>query len=634
MNKIKSRKVYNSLYLSILIAAGALSSDFLLSTFQIKDTKLNPTEQIKSSALAEPSNSFYILKTKLILQLNEPINFVTKLSSKNEVLFDESAFSNTYKMSSDKSVPLQQYLELTKSIIHTSNRNLNEEKLNELSSMISYIGIETFNNKDYFTQWLNVLSAQSSFKKNSDWQAKHFFNFSMIDYKYRNEFNAICPLYTKAAKTGENSDAVGLYYSACYSNLLLKMSQGNISSLLNFPKSKPPVPANKIAIKSGHSMHIAVFTSPELALNPLGALAENFAKKKSFETEGKQKIIKILVFKIASTFFDSFEDQKSWIETELNASFLNKSFSNHTGPKNTSLNPSFLKMYQSNCNLPSLESKDLSDTFTSLYVSACMYKASLESRNENRLISALFPTFHTPIKVMTTNSHMNITQRIMDLVQSPLPSDKRYIQSIMLSFIAEDVFEKRTLAKDWPIVLGIESKFDNSSESPVGAVGIGQLMPAYSQDFGSSCGLGNVSEPDIHDNSVNAYLSACYFKYLNDKFVGLSSLSLVAYNAGPNSRDVKNLSNLSSIGNEPANYVSKYNLIKDLLALGRGRAVELPALSSQNQVLIELKTVEEMRKSFSMRNSFFQQNHNVASYLQDVSEEAASIEAFPSFNQN
>jgi hypothetical protein len=79
---------------------------------------------------------------------------------------------------------------------------------------------------------------------------------------------------------------------------------------------------------------------------------------------------------------------------------------------------------------------------------------------------------------------------------------------------------------DWALLyranIEVESAYNPAARSPVGAIGLGQLMPDTARDLGI----------DPHDIAQNLDGSARYLLMMLDRF-GDGSLALAAYNAGP-----------------------------------------------------------------------------------------------------
>ncbi len=79
-----------------------------------------------------------------------------------------------------------------------------------------------------------------------------------------------------------------------------------------------------------------------------------------------------------------------------------------------------------------------------------------------------------------------------------------------------------------------ESRLDQSKRSPVGAVGVMQVMPATAGDP-------NVGVPDIHQTEPNIHAGVKYLRFLRDRYfsdpkllpVDRTLFSFAAYNAGP-----------------------------------------------------------------------------------------------------
>ncbi|HEX6041774.1 transglycosylase SLT domain-containing protein [Longimicrobium sp.] len=99
-----------------------------------------------------------------------------------------------------------------------------------------------------------------------------------------------------------------------------------------------------------------------------------------------------------------------------------------------------------------------------------------------------------------------------------------------------------------------ESEFNRRAVSPVGAVGLTQLMPSTARYFKNG-----VNREDLFDRDTNLRIGFRYLRTLVVKYNGNLELALLAYNRGPDRVD-----QLLRAGQDPNNgYVS--------MVLGRGK---------------------------------------------------------------
>lgn len=84
-------------------------------------------------------------------------------------------------------------------------------------------------------------------------------------------------------------------------------------------------------------------------------------------------------------------------------------------------------------------------------------------------------------------------------------------------------------------VIMAESRFDKKAISPVGALGLMQLLPSTAQYVASKLGIQHWKGhmPLLHDEAYNIKLGVTYLKYLDAKYNGNKRLTLAAYNWGP-----------------------------------------------------------------------------------------------------
>jgi soluble lytic murein transglycosylase len=89
---------------------------------------------------------------------------------------------------------------------------------------------------------------------------------------------------------------------------------------------------------------------------------------------------------------------------------------------------------------------------------------------------------------------------------------------------------------DPAVVLGLirqESMLDSRAESPVGALGLMQVMPKTGRQIAREIQQNLATDSSLFDPDVNIQLGSYYFKKLLQRFNGQVALAAAAYNAGP-----------------------------------------------------------------------------------------------------
>lgn len=107
------------------------------------------------------------------------------------------------------------------------------------------------------------------------------------------------------------------------------------------------------------------------------------------------------------------------------------------------------------------------------------------------------------------------------------PEILQTIETTALRYGSHDALRQAGLSvTDWALFyranIEVESAYNPGALSPVGAIGLGQLMPGTANDLGV----------DPHDISQNLDGSARYLLMMLEQF-GDPTLALAAYNAGP-----------------------------------------------------------------------------------------------------
>jgi len=83
-------------------------------------------------------------------------------------------------------------------------------------------------------------------------------------------------------------------------------------------------------------------------------------------------------------------------------------------------------------------------------------------------------------------------------------------------------------------IIYVESRFNNSSKSNKGALGLMQLMPSTAFWIAEELGYKNFSLEDLENPELNIKFGSWYFAYLREKFDNNLIKSIAAYNAGEN----------------------------------------------------------------------------------------------------
>jgi hypothetical protein len=154
-------------------------------------------------------------------------------------------------------------------------------------------------------------------------------------------------------------------------------------------------------------------------------------------------------------------------------------------------------------------------------------------------------------------------KKAIDVSGTRISEAEKLLIAQMLTQIAEQTFSDRGHQEYWISLIGVESAYDQRLKSPVGATGLGQLMPKFYKDLAASCGIEGLSDDTINDRFINATISACHFKHLIEESNGVISLALVGYNAGLYSPSFKRANAGGVPVEETAGYVTKIQIAKE-----------------------------------------------------------------------
>ena len=82
-------------------------------------------------------------------------------------------------------------------------------------------------------------------------------------------------------------------------------------------------------------------------------------------------------------------------------------------------------------------------------------------------------------------------------------------------------------------VIHCESSYNKDAVSPVGAMGLMQIMPDTGEWIAEKLEIDNFTQEQLFDPQTNIRLGCWYLNYLMDKFGGDKVAVLAAYNGGP-----------------------------------------------------------------------------------------------------
>jgi soluble lytic murein transglycosylase-like protein len=168
--------------------------------------------------------------------------------------------------------------------------------------------------------------------------------------------------------------------------------------------------------------------------------------------------------------------------------------------------------------------------------------------------------------LQASGDDIDLVLRLMDAVKSPLDAAAR--RRVAGEVVATGLTIPSGDRRPWYVLLAVESKFDQRARSAAGAVGVGQIVPIDLNYFERVTGVRATRQSLAKSLRVNLAVSARFYSYLASR-TRSRVLALVAYNAGANSGEVRNLSNVTAINLETANYVAKHAFLMD--ATGEGR---------------------------------------------------------------
>lgn len=175
---------------------------------------------------------------------------------------------------------------------------------------------------------------------------------------------------------------------------------------------------------------------------------------------------------------------------------------------------------------------------------------------------------------------IQFTLKAMDLPpESKLSGTNKQILAVKIANIVVGRIGTQDAQEQYVSMIKIESNFDNTARSPVGATGIGQIMPATFTDAAKNCGL-EVKSSDITNEDINLTVGACYFKALLTEQGNNPRLASLAYNGG--SKVAAKFKKMADVNQESANYALKTEHVKDLVRSDKSVKREFAGISIES----------------------------------------------------
>ena len=174
-----------------------------------------------------------------------------------------------------------------------------------------------------------------------------------------------------------------------------------------------------------------------------------------------------------------------------------------------------------------------------------------------------------PVPEVVVVSHAQFIRDTMAIVNVKSSQTQQDLMVDMLERVTKKVFgDNKEVAEGFITLVAMESAFNTKAKSHAGAVGLAQIIPKYVNEFAGHCGL-IIQPEDVHEPEINLTLGACLFKHLREEYNSVS-LSLVAYNAGKFSKQIKDMKSMRNLSNlETAGYVAKYHYLQEIARNGR-----------------------------------------------------------------
>ena len=147
-------------------------------------------------------------------------------------------------------------------------------------------------------------------------------------------------------------------------------------------------------------------------------------------------------------------------------------------------------------------------------------------------------------ELAATRGEMELMKAQLDRANEILQYSSRYGVAADLATSIYDIAQAEGIEPDLGFrLVRVESQFNERATSPVGAVGLTQLMPATARYFQKG-----VTTKQLYDRETNLRIGFRYLRTLIQQYDGDLKLALLVYNRGPVA-----VARARSAGRDPAN---------------------------------------------------------------------------------
>lgn len=177
-----------------------------------------------------------------------------------------------------------------------------------------------------------------------------------------------------------------------------------------------------------------------------------------------------------------------------------------------------------------------------------------------------------PVKSLTVfTEEMMEFDKCAGSKSNQLSPARKKLLARQISRILEEAGGTRASQETFVLLMCIESRYRPDAKSPVGALGIAQVMPETGKGVAKEIGLGDITKDDLLDPEINIRLGYHYFLKLVDQFGGNFAKAAAGYNSGPASSSVKSMGYLGQGAAETGWYVGNLYNLKEELRLANNR---------------------------------------------------------------